>query len=123
MMISLRDDVSHILRSEVTMCTFSSGQLEIMIDAFWNLDGVLCPRDGAEIEPHLYPQREGYLLVLACPAAAQKHRSPAIQTQNDSGSACGLSPNGSGWRSVMIGKEKSNVPCASLGSNVGRLAS
>ena len=58
--------------SEVIMCIFNRGQLEIMIDAFWNLDGVFCPRDGAEIEPHLYPQREGYLLVLACPCCGTK---------------------------------------------------
>jgi len=67
--------------SEVTMCTFDSGQLEIMIDAFWSVDGVVCPRDGAEIEPHLYPQREGYLLVLACPLRHKSTGHPLFRSK------------------------------------------
>ena len=54
------------------MSTFSGGQVETLVDMFWNLDCVRCPHDGAEIRSCLYSQMAGYLLVLACPRCGTK---------------------------------------------------
>lgn len=54
------------------MSRFDGGQLEILVDRFWNLEELLCPHDGAKIWAQLYSQLAGYLLVLGCPRCGIK---------------------------------------------------
>ena len=54
------------------MSSFNGRQIEMLVDAFWNLHAVQCPNDGAKIQARLYPQLAGYLLVLGCPRCGTK---------------------------------------------------
>jgi len=54
------------------MSSFNGSQIEMLVDAYWNLHAVQCPNDGAEIQSRLYPQLAGYLLVLGCPRCGTK---------------------------------------------------
>ena len=54
------------------MSRFDGGQLEILVNGFWNLEELSCPYDGTKIRAQLYSQLAGYLLVLGCPRCGIK---------------------------------------------------
>jgi len=54
------------------MSSFNGRQIEMLVDAFWNLHAVQCPNDGAKLQARLYSQLAGYLLVLGCPKCGPK---------------------------------------------------
>jgi hypothetical protein len=54
------------------MSSFSGGELELLLDAYWNHQVIPCPNDGAEIFAQLHSHLTGYLLILGCPRCGVK---------------------------------------------------
>src|SRR4051812_4334140 len=54
------------------MPLFSPDHHQELVHQFWTNRKACCPHDGTELDCHLYSNKGGYLLVLACNTCGKK---------------------------------------------------